>query len=386
MIYFDNAATGGFKARTVADAVAAVLGSLNANPTRSGHRLALAAGDAVLRTRELLRDTFGAERADRVVFTANCTAALNTALLGTLNEGDEVVATCMEHNSVLRPLNALSHSRGVRCRVAIPQKAAYISQKTLIRYRDIAPLLTKKTRLVVTAHACNVTGNETDIEDVGRNLKRFRPDIIYLVDGAQSGGHISINMADAGVDILCLAGHKGLGGIMGTGVLMFGDVDIRPLVYGGTGTQSSDPEQPAFYPERLESGTLPLPSIVALYEGVLDAAETMRRTPNALSELTAALVDALRGIDGVAVYSPPNRCGIAAFQVAGAGSDEVADILSEEYNIAVRGGLHCAPLMHRYLGTETAGLVRASLSVHNTVREISVFAAAVREIAGRFRK
>ena len=381
MIYFDNAATGGSKPRGVAESVFAAVKYLCANPTRSGHKLAAAGGEAVFRCRNLLKEVFGCGSAERVIFTKNCTEALNTAIFGVLSAGDHAVITCMEHNSVLRPLYFLEREKGVEVSVVYPEKTAYITQEPLISYKDIKPFIKKNTRLVVTNHASNVTGSVTDVRDVGEGLKRDFPEIIYLVDGAQSGGHINIDMRRDRIDALCLAGHKGLGGITGSGALLLSDdCSVRPLTFGGTGTDSFSPEQPDYYPERLESGTLNLPAIVALYEGLLAVNSAMPASTAKIYSLTKYLISALGEIDGIKLYSRPNPCGIAAFSLEKLPSQECAEILSEKYDIAVRGGYHCAPLMHEYLSTKESGLVRVSLSAENTEKEISRLLAALREM------
>ncbi|MBP5308788.1 MAG: aminotransferase class V-fold PLP-dependent enzyme [Clostridia bacterium] len=382
MIYFDNAATGGSKPYCVRETVNSVIAFLCANPTRSGHKLANAGAEAVFRCRNLLKEVFGCGSAERVIFTKNCTEALNTAIFGILKKGDHAVMTCAEHNSVLRPTERLKKSIGLETDVIYPEKNAYISQKYLITYDAIKPFIKKNTRLVITNHCSNVTGAFTDVKGIGEGLKRDFPEVLYMVDGAQSGGHVSIDMARDKIDVLCLAGHKGLGGIMGSGALLFSEAaDIAPLTFGGTGSDAFKLDQPDYYPERLESGTLNLPAIVSLYEGVLATNPTMGKNAEKLVFLTETLISALKKTSGVKVYSQPNPCGIVAFSAENLPSGEYAELLSEKYDIAVRGGFHCAPLMHRYLETEKNGLVRISLSAENTERETAAFLAAAKELS-----
>ena len=381
MIYLDNAATGGFKPNGVTEAVRAAVNFLNANPARSGHKLAAAGSQAVFRTRKLAAEVFGCDEIERTVFTKNCTEALNTAIFGLLSEGDHVVITCAEHNSVLRPLAALYAEGKVDYDVVYPQKAAYFAQNRHVSFEDILPLLKKNTRMVITNHASNVTGSVADVADVGAKLKRARPDVIYLVDGAQSGGHLDINMARDGIDVLCLAAHKGLFGVMGLGLLLFSSgANIRPLTFGGTGGDTFSP-QPEYYPERLESGTLNLPAIAALSEGLLHLSAHFEEMNETVSILSRTLYEGLSGIRGVKLYSRPNPVGIISFSLNGISSQSLADRLSEEFGICCRGGFHCAPLMHKYLGTESEGLVRFSLSAFNTEREILAAIHAVKAIA-----
>ena len=385
MIYFDNAATGGFKAYSVQEVVSSAVRYLNANPTRSGHKLAAAGGDAVFRTRKLLSDTFNNGSLERTIFTKNCTEALNTAIFGTLKEGDGVIYTCMEHNSVIRPVHKLL-SRGVKAKCVFSKETAFFPQKHAITFADIEPYITADTRLVITNQASNVNGQTADVHAIGMALKKNYPDVIYMVDGAQSGGHVPIDMCADGIDILCLAGHKGLGGIMGSGALLFTDkCDIEPLTFGGTGTESFNPDQPDCYPERLESGTLNLPAIIALYEGVQYVYSVMQDSEKYLTQLTKAAVEGLENLPGVRTYSSPNPFGIVAFEVDAVPSQECSEILSSSYDIAVRGGFHCAPLMHEYLHTEKNGLVRISLSNKNTFKELNAFLAAMAEICKTMR-
>lgn len=380
MINFDNAATGGSKPYSVRESVANVVANLPVNATRSGHKLASAGGDIVYKTRKILANLFNAPYPERVIFTKNCTEALNIALLGTLVPGDHVVTTALEHNSVLRPLEHL-RATGVEISVAVPPKGAYISQNPLITYNDIRPLVKKNTRLVAVTGMSNVTGSIVDVSGIGRGLKRDFKDIIFLVDGAQSVGHIPINMQKDCIDILCLAGHKGLDGITGSGALIFGDVEIRPLMFGGTGSDSFSLAQPEFYPDRLESGTLSLPAVVSMYEGAMHVGRTLALSAERLADMSSVLISALGEIDGVRVFSLPNPAGIVAFSVGEIPSEEVAAELSDRYDCCVRGGFHCAPLMHEYLGTTERGLVRASMGPRNTYREIDEFVRAVAAVA-----
>ncbi len=377
MIYFDNAATGGFKPYSVQEATCTVIKHLCVNPTRSGHRLAERGAEMIYRARRLLQVFFNAPQLDRVIFTKNCTEALNTAIFGLLQKGDHVVTTCMEHNSVLRPLWELKRRGAIEFDVVYPKESPFITQKHAICYDDVEPFIRRDTRLVITNQASNVTGATADVVGIARGLKTEHPNVIYMVDGAQSAGHIAIDMA-CGIDVLCLAGHKGLCGIMGSGALIFGDTDISPLTFGGTGSDSFAP-QPTYYPECLESGTLNLPAIVALYEGVMYVKNHLDFTGEQLVKMTERLINGLKTI-GVRVFSHPNAIGIASFEMPNISSTECAEKLSALYDVAVRGGFHCAPLMHKYLKTEKGGLVRASLCNQNTFREIDLFLSFISEL------
>ena len=372
MIYFDNAATGGFKPRAVTDAAENVIRYLSANPGRSGHRLSLTGAMIVNDARVATAELFGANP-DRVIFTKNCTEALNVAIFGTLKVGGHVITTIYEHNSVLRPLSALKNRGLIELDIVSPDQKGEI-------FTSIQSAIKDNTYLVVTTAVNNVTGKELPVGKIGGFAKS--KDIIYIVDGAQGGGHIPINIKRDGISMLALAGHKGLYGIMGSGALLIEDgLDVEPLIYGGTGTESFNLSQPTCYPERLEAGTLNLPAIAALSEGVSFVMKNATNFSSHLYQATEYMIDQLKTIEKVKVYSSANSSGIVSFSIADITSADVADILNAEYDVAVRGGLHCAPLTHGYLKTDAAGLVRASLAVQNSTREINYFLRAVNKIA-----
>jgi selenocysteine lyase/cysteine desulfurase len=368
MIYFDNAATGGFKPDSVISAVKCAVG-FSANPGRSGHDLSIACLERVYSTRKLLNSFFGGYSPDRVIFTKNCTEALCIALLGTLKKGDRVVTTSAEHNSVLRPLEHLKEL-GVEVCYCPLDNSGEIDLITL------SNLVKAPTRAVVMTLASNVTGISPDIYKV---KKLIGGDTLLICDGAQACGHIKIDMKSSGIDALSVAGHKGMYGIQGSGVLLFSErINPDPITFGGTGSESNSLAMPDFYPDRLESGTLNYPAIISLEEGVLYLNENMERENEALKGFTELLHSELEKIDGVKLYSKPNRFGITTFSLSAYSSEEASYILSKRYGICVRGGLHCAPLIHKALKSE--GLIRASLSPFNTQNECKRFIKAVKEL------
>lgn len=371
MIYFDNAATGGFKPDCVLSAAAAAL-KMCANPGRSGHKLSLACLERVYATRKILCDFFGGYSYDRVVFTKNCTEALNIALLGVLKKGDHVVTTVAEHNSVLRPLEYLK-STGVRVSYAQLTQAGEIDVNAFIR------LVTRETRAAVVTLASNVTGVSPDIAKIREAIP---PDCLLICDGAQACGHIPVNMKEQGIDALAVAGHKGMLGIQGSGVLIFSErLNPAPVLYGGTGSESYNLNMPDFYPDRLESGTLSYPAIISLGEGVLYLKDSMQKDMRSVIEMTEYLCGNLADEEGVELFSIPNPFGIVAFRLKNIQSELAAFTLSEEFSICVRGGLHCAPLMHRALDSD--GLVRVSLSAFNTQSECEHFVSAIHALCAR---
>ena len=370
MVYFDNAATGGFKPDSVITAATSAM-KFCANPGRSGHKLSIACLERVYSCRKLLCEYLGGYSYDRTVFPKNCTEALNIALLGTLKSGDEVVTTVAEHNSVLRPLEHLK-GKGIRVKYA-PLKDGNLD------VNEILKLITPQTRAAVITLASNVTGTAPDINAVKKGL----PDGTLLIcDGAQACGHVSINMKESGIDALAVAGHKGMLGIQGSGALLFSErINPDPVILGGTGSESYNLKMPEFYPDRLESGTLSYPAIVSLGEGVLYLQENGEKHKKTVIGFTDYLISELSCINGVKIYSSPNPYGIVAINLQSMQSEIAAYRLSDEFSVCVRGGLHCAPLMHEALGSE--GLIRVSVSAFNTLTECKHFIGAIKKISGR---
>lgn len=368
MIYMDNAATGGYKPDCVINAATAALKTC-ANPGRSGHKLSIACAERVYAVRRRLCEFFSAESADRVAFTKNCTEALNVALFGTLKAGDKVVATVAEHNSVLRPLNKLEKN-GVQVLLAPLNAAGEI---------DIAALATmaQGAKAVAVTLASNVTGTAPEIPLIRAAIPK---ETLLICDGAQACGHVPVNMKENGIDALAVAGHKGMLGIQGSGALIFSQrFNPDPVTFGGTGSESFNLDMPDFYPDRLESGTLSYPAIVSLGEGALYLKTHLYEHRDRTEYLCSRLYDGLAAETGIRVYSTPNPYGIIALSFANMQSEVAAYRLSEEYSICVRGGLHCAPLMHEALNS--TGLVRVSLSAFNTEAEVDSFLRAAAKLA-----
>lgn len=353
MIYFDNAATGGWKPDEVLRSVRATL--TPANPGRSGHRLAVSAAKTVFRAREIISSYFHFPT-ERVIFTKNCTEALNIALTSL---SGHVVTTELEHNSVLRPLFA-------RGNVSIcPLTNGKLNVDTLLS------LVKDDTEAVVLTLASNVTGYAPNVEEIRKRLKK---DVLLIGDGAQFGGHRKL---PDGLDAVCFAGHKGLLGIQGSGLLLFSErFKPFPLLHGGTGTESLSKKMPSVYPERLEAGTLNLPAIVSLLEGVL---YLKTNGEHDLTKGTKLLIEGLSTLP-VKVYSEPNPFGIVSFSSEKLDSETLSSLLSEEFGICVRGGYHCAPLIHKAIDEVEGGSVRVSLGVQNQTKEISFFLAAMRKL------
>ena len=377
MIYLDNAATTLHKPPQVAEAVLHAMTTMG-NAARGAHSGALEASRTVFGTREKLARLFACQRADHVVFTANSTEALNIAISGLIHKGDHVISTDLEHNSVLRPLYRLEEERGVKLDF-VPA-----DRRGLVDYADFERLMRPDTRAVVCTHCSNLTGN---ILDIGRiaGIAHSRGALL-IVDASQTAGTVPIDMQALGVDVLCFTGHKGLMGPQGTGGLCIRPgVEIDPWKVGGSGVHSYDRHQPKEYPTRLEAGTLNSHGIaglsaaldVILERGVAD----IQRAEHALMQ---RFYDGVRGISGVTVYgdfSAPERGAIVALNIRDYDSSAVSDELAVTYGIATRPGAHCAPRMHRALGTTEQGAVRFSFSCYNTEQEVDAAIAAVRAIA-----
>ncbi len=373
MIYFDNAATGGFKPSRCYDAAIGALKNLNANPGRSGHRLSALASSALFSARKSLAKFFGAASPERVVFTPSCTYALNAAIFGLYKEGGRVITTVTEHNSTLRPLYELERRGAIKLTIVTPESSA-------VTAADVEKNLSDDVCLVCLNAVSNVTGAENDVDGIGRLLKNTNA--LFLVDGAQAAGHIPLNVEKQFIDALCVPSHKGMLGIVGAGALILSNkARIRPFAFGGTGFDTFSKSMPEDLPESLEAGTLNLPACLSMKEGADYLLDNVGYVSNQLKNMTEYFVSELSVRPYVKLYSIPNRSGIVAFSHDEFSSQTLSEILSEKYDVATRGGFHCAPLMHKFLKTEKLGLVRVSLSPQNTRKEINAFLFALDEIS-----
>ena len=375
MIYLDNAATTLRKPPAVAEAVLEAMGSFG-NSGRGAYGEALDAGRCIYETRLLLGELFRCP-ADHVCFTPNSTAALNTAIAGLLSPGDHVISTDWEHNSVLRPLYRFRAQGGsVDFLPADRQGRLDLDQ--------LPALLRRETKAVVCTHASNLTGDVMDLSRVGSFCRRHG--LLFVLDASQTAGVLPIDMEALGIDVLCFTGHKSLLGPQGTGGLCVRPgVEIRPLLTGGTGVQSYRETQPEAYPTRLEAGTLNGHGLAGLRAALLFrkevGQEVILRHETALAR---RFYDRVRDIPGIRLYGnfeSSLRAPIVALNLADADSGAVADALWERWGIAVRPGAHCAPRLHRALGTEEQGAVRFSWSYFNTAEETDAAAAALRVLA-----
>ena len=376
-VYLDNAATSWPKPPEVIAAMQAYLENGGGSPGRAAHGKSLASARMVYETRDALSSLFNATSPDRVIFTKNATEAINLLLFGFLNPGDHVIVSSMEHNAVMRPLRQLE-SRGVSLSVAACDSCGRLDPLT------IKTALTPRTRLVLLVHASNVTGTLLPIAEVA-NIAR-EAGIRFAVDAAQTAGVHPIDVQSGGIDFLTFTGHKSLGGPQGTGGLVIGpDVDLRPLMFGGTGSASESENQPAFLPDKLESGTLNAIGIAGL--GASLAALTEFGVENVLAherKLMKLFRDGLKEMPDIEVYGPENTAesvGVLSLNVASRPCEEVGMELERNFDILTRTGLHCAPAAHRTIGTFGRGTVRFSVSRFNTESDIHAALEALSRIA-----
>lgn len=379
-IYLDNAATSWPKAEAVYQAVDGYLRQNGAAAGRGAYSDAVSAERLVSDCRRQIAQLIAVDDSNRIVFTLNGTDSLNTAIHGMLRPGDHVVTSVVEHNSVLRPLRFLKDRLGI--------EVDYVGcdGEGIVNPDDIRQALRPNTRLIALIHASNVTGAIQPAQEVGRIAAEHGA--YYLLDAAQSLGHVPIDVKQFGVHLLAAPGHKGLGGPLGTGVLYIApgvEEVLLPLRQGGTGTRSDEDIQPEGLPERYESGNLNVPGIVGLRAGVAELLQTGLETLHTQeTALTECLLTGLNKIPGLTLYGPASaagRVGVVSFNLAGYDPRELASLLDANFGIQVRAGIHCAPRTHAALGTSPAGTVRASLGRYSTQADVDALVAALGEVA-----
>lgn len=373
MIYLDNSATTYIKPKEVIKAINDALLYYSANPGRSGHNASIKTALKIEEVREQIAQHFNIQNSQNVIWTQNCTQALNLAILGSAKQGGHIVITENEHNSVLRPVEYL------KTQGKIDYSIAKQSNNQGITLEDIKNQILPNTYMVICNHISNVNGDKADIKKIGQFCKEHN--YIFLVDGAQSCGHIPIDMKENNIDYLTVAGHKGFYAPQSIGCLVMNDnYRPNPIIFGGTGTNSLELYQPDTYPERLESGTLSSPLILGLGAGINFVEQNFKEIYNKIDDLSTYLIYELNKL-GLHVYTnPENAFGVVAFNINKYDSNEVASILNSKYGICVRGGYHCAPQKHKALGTLNQGAVRASISYFNTFSDIQKLLYAIKHI------
>lgn len=381
-IYADNAATSFPKPPEVLEAMRRYAEELGASAGRGAYREAVETGELVADCRRRVARVIHAADARNIVFTLNCTEALNLAIKGLLQPGDHVVTSAMDHNSVLRPLAALQTQRGITVtHVRADSTTGHVEPQAVLA------AVTPRTRLVALAHASNVTGTLQDVGAVGCELRKRG--VPFLVDAAQTLGHLPIDVADLGIDLLAAPGHKGLMGPLGTGFLYIRpglENQMSPLVEGGTGSVSEEPTQPTFMPDRFESGSHNAIGLAGL-AAALKWIES--RTVASLREHDLALskrfLDDIAGREGVTLFGPTdprNRVSVFAIRVAGFDPAELSAALDADFGILSRSGIQCAPLAHETIGTlTTGGTTRLSFGAFTTLEDVSRCTSALRELA-----
>ena len=374
MIYLDNAATSFPKPPQVVSAVTGAMTSIGASPGRGGHQLALRAIRIVQACREEAALLLGMKSPERVIFTRNCTESLNLAIAGTLHRGDEVLCTHAEHNAVMRLLDRHVTCGDVTVRVLPPDRTGVLQPHTLQRF--ISP----RTALVIICHASNVTGVVQPVARLGAVCRENG--VPLLVDAAQTAGILDVSPSALHADMVAMPGHKGLLGPQGTGLLALGEgVDPEPLILGGTGSASESVRQPEMLPDRYESGTLNLPGIAGLLCGLRFVRHHRQEICEYEHYLAQRLRSQLSNIPGLRVLGHPDAPSVSVVSVVPEHMD--SSLLTDSLDasgIAVRGGLHCAPSIHTWLGTLESGAVRFSPGLYNTQQDIDDAAAVVERL------
>lgn len=380
-IYLDNAATSWPKPPEVLAAITRYMADCGAAVGRGATQQGAQLQQIVDRCRLRATRLFNAESPQRVLFTFNGTDSLNLALHGLLRPGDHVVTTDVEHNSVLRPLSDLARRQQVEVSYLPP------GPNGILAIEDLAAALRLTTRLVAVSHVSNVTGAIQPIAEMAA-LARLHGARV-LIDAAQSAGHLPIDVRELGIDLLACPGHKGLLGPLGTGLLYVGpevEGELHSVRQGGTGTRSEEDAQPSMLPDKYEAGNHNAVGLVGLEASLawIDQ-QGLPRLREHEQDLTAQLLEGLRTIPSVRLFGPcdvQRQCGVVSLQFEQYEPQEAAAILDQHFGIEVRAGLHCAPRMHRALGTTTGGgTVRFSPGAFTTAAEIESAVAAVRELA-----
>lgn len=373
MIYFDNGATTYPKPRCVIDGVNDTIKRIGGNPSRSSHKLSVMAGEEVYKTRECVADFIGSHSPENIVFTYNATYALNIAIKTMIREKCHVITSDIEHNSVVRPLWSLRERLGV-------EVSEYDSDSPLIE--SIERLIRPDTRFIVSTLASNVTGKEIDFSLLSNVAKSNS--LALIIDASQVLGHKNVDISTCECDALCAPAHKALFGIQGTGFAYFKHrLRAGEFIEGGSGTNSIEPTMPNVLPEAYEAGTLATPGIVALRHGIEFVSSIgLDNIEKHLDSLRVLAIEGLKEIEGVVLYD--SYGGNVIFNLGDIPSYALSGILDEK-GICSRGGLHCAPAVHKKLGTINQGAVRLTFSVMNSDDEVRRFLKVMRIIAKEYK-
>jgi len=385
MIYLNNAATTKIKPKEVLQAVNGFMKELNVSPGRGADEESVAADRILTEARELLAELFNVSDPSKIIFTLNCSDALNTAIKGVLRPGDHIIISPFEHNSVVRPLRYLE-KLGIEVSVAVGCSVEGVLEPQVVERH-----IKSNTKLIAVLHASNVTGAVQPVKEIGEIARK--KDLLFLVDAAQTAGSHEIDVKDMNIDLLAFAGHKGLMGPMGTGGIYVGSRvqgpgcrGIEPLRHGGTGSQSELEVQPDIMPDKFETGTPNTPGIAGLKEAVEFILKTgVDKIKDHGEKLTEKLLKGLTAAKNVKVYGPGDpskQVPVVSFNIEGMEPTTVGKRMEDEFGIIVRTGLHCSPLCHKAVGTFPKGTVRISAGYFNTGKDIDAAVKAVRKIAG----
>lgn len=384
-LYVDNAATSFPKPREVTEAMVHYAQKVGASAGRGAYDEAKESARVIKTCRERLNQLFNGQNPDHFIFGLNCSDALNLGICGMLRPGDHVVTTYMDHNSVLRPLNALASSGMItQTRVKVDPITCVVDPNEILK------AVTPKTRLISVVHGSNVTGTIQPIREIGKIARELA--VPFLVDAAQSAGHVPIDVQADNIDMLAFPGHKGLLGPLGTGALYIRpgiEKILKPVRFGGTGSVSESDFQPEFMPDKYEPGSHNAIGIAGLSEGV---AWILKKTVAAIYEHDRALckcfIGAVDGVYNLRFYGPQgikDRCGVFSVRIGDLTPLELAQRLEKEYGILTRPGIHCAPLAHQTIGTlntpNGAGTTRLSFGPFVEIPDVQYAANALSTIA-----
>ena len=372
MIYLDNCSTTHHKPLSVKMAMLKGIGKYNYNAGRAGYGNAIKASMKVLELRQTACDFFGASDCSNVIITKSCTESLNIAIRSNPKINGNIVTTIFEHNSVLRTLEYMKQTYGISYTLLTPNKFGKITLDS------VKNSIQSNTYMVIINHVSNVTGSIQDIEGIGKLCHDNK--LIYVVDSAQSGGHKRINVNKCHINYLACAGHKGLLGPQGIGLLICNNAKPNPLLFGGTGTMSDKLQQPTDIPEGIESGTMSVANIMALTAGIKYVNQHLEKFEQHEKILTEYLWKEMNETKNVICYSPSDAVGVISFNINGKTSTEVSQIL-EQNKIECRSGLHCAPKVHEYYKTLKTGMCRIGLGYNTTLSQIKRLINVIKSIA-----
>lgn len=368
-VYLDNASTSFPKPKSVADSIYNYLVNIGGNPGRANHSNALESNRHLFLAREKIAEFFNFNKIENVIFTNSITSSLNILINGILKSGDHVITSSMEHNSVIRPLYNLKESAGIELDIV------QANSNSIVDVNAIKNLIKSNTKLIIITHASNVTGSIQPIYDIGNLCKKHN--IFFILDSAQSAGVLDVNFEKFNLNALAFTGHKSLLGPQGIGGFIIDDKlneICSPCILGGTGSLSHSLTQPDFLPDKFESGTLNIPGIIGLYEGIkFIEKEGLNTIYEHNSNLRSYLINELLNMNKISIYgdlSQSNGTSCVSITHSGLDVSELSFILDSDYGISNRSGLHCAPLAHKTIGTYPEGTVRLSLGYFNTIEDI----------------